>query len=427
MGGRVVRAGGGAVRTGRRAAGAARALLRWYAGAGRDLPWRRDPNPYRVLVSEVMLQQTTVETAVPYYERFLGAYPDVRSLAKARVEDLLALWSGLGYYQRARHLRAAARAVVRDHAGVIPDDGAALRRLPGVGAYTASAVLAIAHGRPEVALDGNLRRVLARLIAFRGDPRSRAGEETLRRAGGDLVRAGDPSSVNQALMDVGASICTPRAPGCPACPLRSHCEARRLGIAGRIPPRARNVASVPLTLAAAVLRRRGALLMRRRGGALMTGMWEFPMLEWKGAPRRGEEAESLGRYIEDLAGAPARHLDRVASLRHSITRHRIRIDVFVGKAGTPPPRGALKRGAGRGRGRGSGARTAQGNSAPEERVNSGRARDGCRVAEAAHPSGVRWIREARLAGLPLTGIARKIVVVLDGRRAAPAGEPGGTA
>jgi A/G-specific adenine glycosylase len=212
-------------------------LASWYRRTCRDLPWRRTRDPYAIWVSETMLQQTRVETVLPYYERFLRELPDVASLAEAPEERVLALWSGLGYYRRARMLHAAAKKVAGEHAGRMPDDPAALRRLDGVGAYTAGAVASIAFGRRAALVDGNVARVLARLFAVEEDVKSAAGAARVWAIAERLVGAVQepPGEWNQALMELGATVCVPRAPLCAVCPVAPWCAARSLGIAAELP------------------------------------------------------------------------------------------------------------------------------------------------------------------------------------------------
>ncbi|HET7903271.1 MAG TPA: A/G-specific adenine glycosylase, partial [Candidatus Eisenbacteria bacterium] len=211
------------------------ALLRWYGRNRRDLPWRRARDPYAIWVSEIMLQQTRVETVVPYYERFLERFPTLHALARSSESSVLAAWSGLGYYRRARNLRDAASLVARDHGGAIPRDPAALRALPGIGAYTAAAIASIAFDRPAAAVDGNVVRVIARWDGRRG----RRDDAALRRAvtarAESLAPGARPGDWTQALMELGATLCLPRDPLCERCPVARWCRARRGGRPDRYP------------------------------------------------------------------------------------------------------------------------------------------------------------------------------------------------
>jgi A/G-specific adenine glycosylase len=214
-----------------------RRLLAWYGRAGRDLPWRRTRDPYRIWLSEVMLQQTGVETVIPYYERFLEAFPTVRALAVATAEEVVERWAGLGYYSRARNLHAAAQRVVNFNAGHFPDTLEGLMELPGVGRSTAGAILSIAFDRPGPILDGNVRRVLCRLHALKEDPRSGSGEKKLWAWAAELTPIDRPHDYAQAIMDLGATVCTPRSPECGDCPLQTCCRARSLGLEEELPLR----------------------------------------------------------------------------------------------------------------------------------------------------------------------------------------------
>src|SRR3990172_9899463 len=235
----------------------ATSLLSWYAGNRRRLPWRRTRDPYAIWVSEVMLQQTRVETVAPYYRRWLRRYPTVERLARARAQGVLAAWEGLGYYRRALQLRRTAQAVVRDYGGKLPRSVEQLRRLPGIGPYTAAAVAAFAFGADEIALDGNLRRVLARLIDLPVDPRTPDGEARLRRQARRHLPSGKASAFNQALMDLGAQVCLPRHPKCQICPLRWTCRARIRGVQETRPVRAQSSPAPQRIATAGVLRKRG--------------------------------------------------------------------------------------------------------------------------------------------------------------------------
>lgn len=304
-----------------------RLLLAWYGRNKRDLPWRRTTDPYRIWVAEIMLQQTRVETALPYYERFLKTFPDVCALAGARQEAVLKAWEGLGYYSRARHLHEAARVVVRRHGGRIPDDPDGLRSLPGVGAYTAGAILSIAFGRRVAAVDGNVLRVIARLFAIedpvdRGRTRKRIVEIAAR-----LVPADEPGHYNQALMDLGSAVCTPRSPDCPTCPLGKICKARRTGSQHTIPAK-RQPAAVPRREAAVALiaNDRGELLLARRPSrGLLGGLWRFP----GGVLREGETpAAGLRRLLREelgLRGFPGKAL---FSVEHGYSHFTLTVHVL---------------------------------------------------------------------------------------------------
>jgi A/G-specific adenine glycosylase len=270
-------------------AGLRATLLAWYDEHRRDLPWRGNGDdsdrPYRVWVSEVMLQQTRVEAAKPYFERWLRRFPDVPALAAAPLDDVLKQWEGLGYYSRARNLHAAARVVAERHGGRVPDDPGEFRALPGVGRYTAGAVMSIAFGRAEPVVDGNVRRVFARL----GDEAAPADADLWALAA-ELVPGPRPGDFNQALMELGATVCTPRSPRCGACPLRERCAAFRAGTQARRPlPRKRAAIPHERTSVAVVVRNGALLLARRPVDVRLGGMWEFPA-----AVRRDSEPPAAG-------------------------------------------------------------------------------------------------------------------------------------
>ncbi len=311
-----------------------RALLTWYDAHGRDLPWRREPSAYRTLVSEFMLQQTQVATVLPYFDRFLERFPTLQTLADAPEEAVRVAWSGLGYYRRARNLQAVAR-VLCERGGDLPADLEALRELPGVGDYTAAALGSIIHELPRGVVDGNVIRVLCRLEAIGDDPRKAGVKRHLQELADQLLdprRAGD---WNQAVMELGARVCTPRAPQCPRCPLRRDCSGYAEGDPERYPSRPPRVQTVSVTLAVAVLRRRGAFLLElRRDPRLLDGMWEFPSLEVaQGADPRGAVIE----LVEDRF--PGRHRvgAELARVKHSITTRRITVRGFA-VAIDPTPR-----------------------------------------------------------------------------------------
>jgi len=308
-----------------------RALLAWYERQRRDLPWRRTRDAYRIWISEVMLQQTTVRTVLPYYERFLERFPSVDSLASAEEEDVLAAWSGLGYYHRARNLHRGARHLVERHQGVFPRSLEAALAVPGVGLYTASAVLSIAHGLPLPVVDGNVRRVLARLLALRGAEYRRDGPYYNRAE--ELLDRERPGEWNQALMELGATLCLPRRPACEACPLRQKCQGRALGIAEDLPEGRARRAPVSVTVAAALVVKGGrVLLVRRPEGRLLGKLWEVPQtsLEARGLPDLARElAERHGLRL--VPGA------LVVRVRHTITFRRITIEGYAARLTSREP------------------------------------------------------------------------------------------
>lgn len=319
-------------------------LLTWYDRERRELPWRRDRDAYRVLVSELMLQQTRVDVVVPYFESFLARWPDVRALAAADLDDVLAAWSGLGYYRRARALHAAARAVVAEHGGVVPSDPGLLRTLPGVGPYTTAAVASIAYDVPVPVVDGNVERVLVRLGADTGEhgaSRRRRVEEAVRRLVTGLVGEDPhalpppeglrPGDLNQALMELGATICTPRAPQCPRCPWARTCIGRRSGLALELPRRKPRAVARDVTLHMALVRRgERLLLLRRAEGVLLSGLWELPT-----SPENGTR-DDLAALLASLGAAVSAALPSapLATVRHSITDRRIRALVYDVRLGS---------------------------------------------------------------------------------------------
>ncbi len=302
------------------------ALLPWFDAVARPLPWRGTCDPYRIWVSEVMLQQTQVETVRRYYERFLARFPTVEALAAAPDEDVKALWSGLGFYRRARSLHEAARRVVAEHAGRVPRDPAAFGALPGVGRYTVGAVLSIAHDDPLPLVDGNVARVLARLRRVAGDPTAGATLRRLWAIAEELVPARRPGDWNQALMELGATVCRPQAPRCEGCPLAGACEARAAGEVERYPePRRRAKVKAVRRAAVCLVRADGAfLLVRRPDDGLLAGLWELPAVELVGRERPAGAAARLAAAL----GVERRQLVRVGRAEHQFTHRHWTTDVF---------------------------------------------------------------------------------------------------
>jgi A/G-specific adenine glycosylase len=337
-------------------------LLGWFAGAKRDLDWRRTRDAYRVWISEIMLQQTRVAAVLPYYQRFLARFPTIDALARARLDAVLRWWAGLGYYSRARNLHRAAKEMVARHGGKFPRGIEEALALPGIGHYTAAAVLSIAYGEPHAVLDGNVARVLARLGAMRGDLRrpkrwrelaaaanallpapagacGRGSTEVAPAASAPTAGAGD---WNQAMMELGATLCTPRAPHCAACPVSRWCRARALGIALRLPAPRRKPKPVRLVLSAAVLLdpRGRTLLLRQKSdhttvprtrhscalwgsSSLFSSLWHFPAIQ---AARPAPE--KLSRYLQSAFGITTA-LELLPPARHTVTFRRILLAPFL--------------------------------------------------------------------------------------------------
>ncbi|OPZ08997.1 MAG: putative A/G-specific adenine glycosylase YfhQ [candidate division BRC1 bacterium ADurb.BinA364] len=303
-----------------------RALRRWYARQARDLPWRRASDPYRVWLSEIMLQQTRVEAALGYYERFLREFPTVGDLARADDDRALKLWEGLGYYSRARNLLKAAREIAFERAGRFPETAAEWARLPGVGRYTAGAIASIAFGERAAAVDGNIKRVLARLFAIASDVERADTLERLWSLAGALVPPRQPGDFNQALMDLGARICLPRRPRCAECPAAALCEARRRGIEENLPAKRPRKAIPHREIAVAVIARGGRYLIGKRPqGGMLGGLWEFP----GGKLEAGENPEqALRRELREEAGVEVRVGERLATVRHAYSHFAVTLHVF---------------------------------------------------------------------------------------------------
>jgi len=306
-------------------------LLAWYRPRGRDLPWRRTRDPYRVWLSEIMLQQTRVETVLPYYDRFLARLPSLAALATADEDEVLGLWEGLGYYRRARHLHAAARAMV---AHGVPADSAGWARLPGVGRSTAGAIAAICFGERAPVLDGNVQRVLARLLALRLAPATPMGGRILWSCATHLTPATETATYTQAIMELGATCCTPRRPDCATCPWAPACGGRALDWVAELPARTRRAPLPHHREVAVVVRRGDRLLLRRRpDGTLLAGLWAFPHTRVVGGEGEGAAAR---RLAAQLLGRPSPPLAPLTRLEHAYTHFRITLHAFFLDPGGEP-------------------------------------------------------------------------------------------
>ena len=304
-------------------------LLAWFRAHQRDLPWRSSRDPYRIWVAEIMLQQTRIAAVMPYYDRFLEHFPTVESLAAAPQQEVLKLWSGLGYYSRARNLHSAAKQIVAEHTGKFPRGLEAALELPGIGVYTAAAVLSIAYDVPLAVLDGNVARVLARLHAIRGALRIPRTWRVLTEKADQLLAHQAASDWNQALMELGEVICTPKSPRCLVCPVMQSCRAYAEGITNEIPEPRRKRAPVAMTIAAVILldAKDRTLLVRDPGAhddVLFSRMWQFPALQVSREPK-----PELEKYFAETFGLKKLTLEELPSARHGVTFRNITLLPFL--------------------------------------------------------------------------------------------------
>jgi len=398
-----------------------RAALRWFARHGRDLPWRRSNDAYAVLVSELMLQQTTVATVAPRWQRFLAMFPTVEHLARADESEVLRAWEGLGYYRRAKQLHAAAQRIVADHAGNVPDDPATLAELPGLGRYSASAVLCFARGRSLPIVEANTRRLWARLLGFRAEANSPEADRMFWAAAERIVRRSrSPRQINLALMDLGALVCRPRQPQCDRCPLVAHCAAWAQGLQKELPRKRTPVVLQPRHEAAVVIHRGSKVLLVRYGETgQWSGLWDFPrvlLTDHCDPPT----AETVGKQVDELldcllgertddcrqsdgdrrSDRPARRIvveRHLARWNHRVTRFQITLECFTAQwiaderaersvADSLNERAAAE----------DAALYAGTHSGRDERLSLG------------HPCAMAWVEREALADYPLPSTARRL-------------------
>jgi A/G-specific adenine glycosylase len=352
-----------------------RKLPAWYARHARDLPWRRTADPYAVWLSEVMLQQTQVETVRPYFERFLRELPTIRALAEAAEHQVLQLWEGLGYYRRAQQLHRAARLIQSEHEGRFPQDPEAVRRLPGIGRYTAGAILSIAFDQRQPILEANTARLLSRLLAYGSDPASPAGQRVLWAAAEAVLPRRGPGRFNQALMELGSQVCRPQVPQCPECPVATLCHARIEGRQAEIPLRSPKPPAEAVREAAALVSRRGrVLLVQWPEGRRWAGLWDFPRFAVRGR-RPADIHRELVENVRRLTGVCVRPGPHLKTLRHGVTRFRITLDCYA-------------------------AEYLSGRHLPQKHLP------------------IRWLRPAELEGYPLSSTGRKLAGLLAAGRGA---------
>ncbi|WP_071396105.1 A/G-specific adenine glycosylase [Bacillus tuaregi] len=305
-------------------------LIGWFTEEMRDLPWRKDQDPYKVWVSEIMLQQTRVDTVIPYFNRFMEQFPTIEALSEAEEERVLKAWEGLGYYSRARNLHSAVKEVQVKYEGKVPDNPKEISSLKGVGPYTAGAILSIAYGIPEPAVDGNVMRVLSRILFIEDDIAKPSSRKIFEKAVRELISHENPSYFNQALMELGAIVCTPTSPSCLLCPVREHCVAFHEGVQGELPVKTKNKKQREVHLAAAVLKDDSGrtLIHKRAEKGLLANLWEFPNIEIH-LPFKTEK-DQVKQALQSEYGADAVLGEMVGKIEHVFSHLTWTIHVYEG-------------------------------------------------------------------------------------------------
>ena len=320
-----------------------KALPRWFSRFGRELPWRETSDPYRIWISEVMLQQTTVTAVKPYYERFLARFPDVTALAFAEEQEVLRLWEGLGYYSRGRNLHKSARIVVEQFQGEFPQSVDGLRQLPGIGQYVAGAVASFAFDLPAPIVEANTLRLYCRLLGFLGDPRNSAGQQLLWKFAESILPRKSPGDFNQALMDLGATVCTVANPECPRCPLLSICRAAAAGTQAQIPQKASRPDVTDVTeLTVAVVSKGQVFLRRRSPDERWAGLWDFPRFACEGSVSESQHSQQILSHLRSEYGIAATNVQPLTRIRHSVTRYRIDLHAYMAESDGPNSAKALR-------------------------------------------------------------------------------------
>lgn len=316
----------GPVRTNNDAKDFWKQLELWYRSHSRSLPWRLTQDPYKIWISEIMLQQTTVQAVIPYYEQWLAKFPNIQSLAQSSLDEVLRSWQGLGYYARARNIHKAAQKIQKDYHGIFPRDPQAIRSLPGIGRYTANAIASAAFGQAVPAVDVNLTRVIMRLFHIQKPPEDAKVLETIWRKAQSLVESSDPRIFNQAMMDLGASLCSVKRPACLICPVQDFCQSAKSRDAESIPPPKKKKAFKSITVAAAVLWNKGRVYIQQRPAhGLFGGLWEFP----GGKCQKGENIlQCLRREIKEETGFLLSRIQPYQAIRHSYTSFKVKLHIF---------------------------------------------------------------------------------------------------
>ena len=316
-----------------------RYLLKWFRANARDLPWRKNRTPYAVWVSEIMLQQTQVATVIDYFNRFMKWFPTVEKLARARQDTVLKLWEGLGYYSRGRNLHKAAKLIVSDYGGKLPDTVDELQKIPGIGRYTAGAVASIAFNRPAPILDGNVIRVLCRLFCIDGNPKDTPVKNQLWELADTLVHTQHPGDFNEGLMELGAIVCTPQNPLCPKCPLKNYCQAKKTGRQHELPVRQKQAPLPHYTIVVGIVYKGDIILIdKRRQNALLGGLWEFP----GGKKQKSESFKTaVAREVKEEVGINITVGKRLCIVKHTYSHFKITLHAYLCEyeSGTAKPLG----------------------------------------------------------------------------------------
>ncbi len=313
-----------------------RQLRQWYRRHARDLPWRCTRDPYRIWVSEIMLQQTQVATVIPYFEQFVQSFPTISELAAATEEEVLRAWEGLGYYRRARQLHKAAQQIEAEWAGKFPDDAASVDNLPGIGRYTRGAILSIAFDQRRPILEANTIRLHSRLLAYRDEPTHTNGQKLLWRFAEDILPRKDIGTFNQALMELGGAICTPKSPRCLICPVASVCATRAAGLQDIIPIKKPKTQYEDLAETAVVVYRRGQVLLRKcQEGERWAGLWDFPRFVTE--PEKAKRDQHLIHEVQRLTGFVVEPAEELATIKHGVTKYHITLTCRRAKCGTARP------------------------------------------------------------------------------------------
>ncbi len=302
------------------------ALLRWFARHGRDLPWRRTYLPYHIWVSEIMLQQTQMDRVILYFNRWLDRFPDIASLTEAREQEVLLLWEGLGYYSRAKNILKTADLLCRRHGGALPEDHGALLELPGIGRYTAGAIMSLAFNLHHPIVDANVERLFARLFNLTAPVKEKHTHALIWQKAAELIPEGKARFFNQALMEMGALICLPRSPRCDACPVRNYCEAFAQGVVNERPIAGKAKEIIPITMASGILRHQGKIYIQKRlADDVWPNLWEFP----GGRIKEGETPEqALIREYREETGFYIHGLEKIATIKHSFTKYRVTLHCY---------------------------------------------------------------------------------------------------